>query len=144
MDAINSKNVIEGVVIGITSGLVVSAILGIRHFIGIRFDRYRQIKRLREVIVDFRERIFEIEERIRNAGNEPGLEQKQMELLLSMLGALNSAVENFGSNLSYIERLHIENVVSYRDRTFYDIGLYNEVFDRLEQKDWLKLPALNK
>ena len=144
MDAINSKNVIEGVVIGISSGLVLSAILGIKHIIGIRYNRHRQIRRLRDVIVDFRERIYEMEERIRSEGNEHGLEQRQQGLFLSMLGALNSAVENFGSNLSYIERLHIENVVSYRDRDFYSIRLYNEVFDRLEQKDWLKLPPLEK
>ena len=147
MDAINSKNVIEGVVIGITSGLVVSAILWLKHIVGIRYHRKMEIRRLRRIILDFRGRIYEIERRVHNEAKEHGLEHKQMGLFLSMLGALNLAVRNYGSNLSYIERLHIENVVkSYSDRLqlSYNIRTYSEAFDRLEQSDWLKLPRRDR
>lgn len=147
MDAINSKNVIEGVVIGITSGLVVSAILGIKHLIDSRYSRYREIKRLRLIIMDFRQRIYDRQDRICNEENKHRLESKQRGLFLSMLGALNLAVKNYGSNLGYIERLHIENVVkSYNDRLqfSYNIRTYNEAFDRLDQYNWLKLPSMDK
>ena len=147
MDGIHSKNVIEGVVIGITSGLVVSAILGIKHLINARYSRYREIKRLRLIVMDFRQRIYDRQDRIRNEENKHSLESEQRGLFLSMLGALNLAVKNYGSNLSYIERLHIENVVkSYNDRLQfnYNIRTYNEALDRLEQYSWLKLPSMDK
>ena len=147
MDAINSKNVVEGVVIGITSGLVVSAILWVKYVVGVRYHRYMEIRRLRRIILDFRERIYKIEGRIHKEAKEHDLGYKQMELFLSMLGALDLAVKNYGSNLSYIERLHIENVVkSYNDRLpfSYNIRTYNKAFDRLEQYDWLKLPSRNE
>ena len=136
-DLITGKEIVEGVVIGVSSGIILSLIFWLNKTRDAKVSKRKEIERLRQIILDFRGRIYELE------GGDGDSRHKQTGLFFSMLNSLDLAIQNYSSHLSYLHILEIKNVVdSYSGRMelAYDTGLYNEAFDRLEKKEWLKLP----
>ncbi len=124
LDLITLK-IVEGIVIGVSSGIILGLIFWFNKIRDAKVNKRQEIERLRQIIVDFRGRIYKVE-------GHNGDKSEQMGLFFSMLKSLDFAIENYSSHLSYKQALEIKNVVdSYSDKMFYDIELYNKAFDRL-------------
>ena len=130
------KNVVEGIVIGVWSGLTLSLLIYAKK----RFlDRRKEIKDLRKFVEACREKIY------KDWNNEYKSEIERIEWFNYMLELLDSSIKNHGSNLSNIEKLDIKNAISSYGVTkdlcenpSVNIKVYNEVFNRLKQCKWLK------
>ncbi len=135
MDALGWKNIVEGIVIGVSSGLTLSLLIYVKK----RFlDRRKEIKDLRKIIEDCREKIY------KDWDSEYKTEIERIEWFNYMLELLDSSIKSHGSNLSNVEKLDIKNAISSYgvmknlcENPSVNIKVYNEVFNRLKQCKWL-------
>ena len=131
----------EGVVIGVTSGIVVSIILGLTHRIRFEYRRYGQKKFLRRTIISCREELRDEHW------------ERQLEIFEYLLHIMRSEVDNLYSK----ERYDIEGLVvnsEGRMRKWKELreqgALMDEsmaigmAFEELEKMKWLKLPKLTQ
>ena len=142
-DLITSK-IVEGIVVGVSSGIILSLIFWLNRIREAKVSKRQEIERLRQIVVYFRERIYEVEE----CKGDNKHDSKQRSLFLSMLSSLDLAIKNHSPHLSYSQINGIRSVVdSYSDQPhplLYSIGMYDKAFDSLEKMEWLKLPKRGK
>ena len=138
------KNIIEGCIIGISSGIVVSLFVWLMRFIDNFRARRKQIKRINDIIVEFRKRIYSINKPFSFQGTPYSVDEQRKASFDDMTRQLYSAIDSGSPNLSYDEIQEIRTpFVPYTD--LYpdvrpNIGAFKEMFKTLEKIQWLKLP----
>ena len=140
-------NITEGVIIGVSSGVIVSILLWLKHD-GIDYyrNRRKEIKRLSHIIQDFRERIYSAET-FNFKGKVVDVNEQRKAYLDDMIWQLYNALDQGSPNLSYDEKQAVRNPVFPYKKLYPEnrpnIETYNEIFGTFEKLKWLKLPVRN-
>ena len=132
-------DITEGVVIGVSSGVIVSALLWIKHVIDARWNRRKEIKRLRDIIEDFRNRIYTAEDLVFGGATMPK-DSVRGSYFDSMEKQLHNALDRGSPNLTYDETQGIRDAISLPPEHFVKPTTYDQIFNNLEKLTWLKLP----
>ena len=139
-----SAKTIKAVVIGVSSGIIVSLFLGVNDFANKRIERQDQIKYLVQEITMYREFISNAEARYhRRAKREIQRRELQKAYYDNMRQKLEEALQNNASRLSFEEIKELRDVFLFIDSlppNGFDDERYNYIFERLKSIKWLKLP----
>ena len=141
-------NITEGIIIGVSSGVIVSLFLGIKYFIQIQWNKHKEIKRLRNIIENFRPRIYRAPATAKSIVESYGLKTTAKELQKAsfdeMKRQLNDALDRGSPNLSYDKKQQVGNVLYsfsiIADNFLKPEAYRKEIFEKLEKLKWLKLP----
>ena len=137
-----SAKIIEGVVIGVSSGLILSLFVWVKDFANKRVERREQIKYLAQLIAKYRDLIYNAETVYLPPMNR---EVQRSEFCKAyyedMRRQLEAAFQNRTSRLSYDE------IKKVRDAFYTDLfptvvlndKAYNNIFEELKSIKWLKL-----
>ena len=140
---------VQGIVIGVFSGLTLSLIFGIVTRIRNCWTRHKQILYLRQILIIGRERIYTAKEgRIEEGGfyrNIP-VESIRLALYIEMHKDLFSALQERTSGLKYEEMYSVKKAFQAIDEFLSQekgihLHLYEKAFSDLEKRSWLNLPA---
>ena len=137
-------DIMEGIVIGAVSGVIVSLLLWIKHGIDTWCNRRKEIKRLRDIIEDFRSQIYTAKG-FDFKGKECTVEVVQRKRFDDMARQLYNALDSGSANLTYAETQGIRDTIfPYTDlypALLMNFETYNQIFSNLEKLKWLKLSA---
>jgi len=137
------EKIMEGIIIGVSSGVIVSILLWGKHVIDIQWNRYKEIKRLRSIIEYSREEIYsatdmDFQDRFISA------DEQRREKFDDMARQLNNAIDGGSKNLLYEETQRIKDELYLYTEQHPDVipnlEAYNQLFGNLERLTWLELP----
>ena len=135
-----TEGIVIGSVSGVIAGVVVSILLWIKHRIDICWNRRKEIKRLKDIIEDFRSRIYTAEDM-----NFEAVDVLRRAYFDDMATQLYNALNRGSPNLVYDETQGIRDAIFPYTHLYPDvrpnIGAYNDVFSKLEELKWLNLSA---
>ena len=151
-ESITKENFATGTVSGAAAGVIVSILLWIKGRIDLWIDRRKEIKRLRDIIEDYRGRIYTAEV-FSFMGEEYAVDVVRRMGFDTMARELYSTLDNASPNLTYDEKEGIRDPLfvytdRYRevlppgekDRVFLiNTEGYDGIFKKLEELKWLKL-----
>ena len=138
-----SANIIEGVVIGVSSGLILSLFFGGKDFVNKRIERQDQIKYLVQLITKYRDLICKADtEYLPAVGQKAQKSELRKAYYDDLRRQLEAALQNRTSRLSYDEIKEVRDVFFtdlFPSVVLNDEG-YNNIFEGLKSIKWLKLP----
>ena len=138
-----SAEIIEGIVIGVSSGIILSLFFGGKNYINKHVERRDQIKFLAQILVKNRDLIFNAKSmRHPLSGIEAKREEVRKAYFEDMRRQLESVLQNRASRLSYDEIKEVKDI--FFTDLFPDVVLnekgYESIFNNLEAIKWLNLP----
>ena len=137
--------IVQGIVIGVASGLT----LGFLAWIQNRFVRCEQIQYIRELIIKERERIYSSQDLPKPFRTEEVVSKHDVRVTRyrAMRRDLFSALDGRASQLSFDEKTSITNQfgpidwVAETHNKLPPFQLYTRMFSEWEKQTWLNLPA---
>ena len=139
------EKILQGIFIGVTSGIILSLFFWGRGYLEGHFERRDQIRYLANVITDFRDQIYGAETLEVTLGDQKQTVEKdnlRKVYFDDMRTQVESILQGRASRLSYDEINQVRRVFYtdlYPTLILNEKG-YNKIFDEMESIEWLKLP----
>ena len=137
------EKIMEGVIIGVSSGVIVSMLLWAKQLFDIWWNRRKEIKRLRDIIEDFRDQIYNATDSTFR-GRFVSADDQRKEQFDNMTRQLNNAIDGGSKNLLYEETQKIKDELhlytEQHPNVVPNIEAYDQIFGNLKGLTWLELP----
>lgn len=140
---LDKQLVFEGIIIGVSSGIVLGLFSWIGHSVRRYFSRREQIRYLRDLLVRFRDLIVEANEiHHRPSGRTFQRDVVQKAYYDDLRSQLKSTLNNRCSRLSYDEVREVQSVffTHIPAEVILNEKGYNSIFAAVESMTWLKMP----
>lgn len=150
-----TSQIITGVIIGVSAGLILSAVLDIRQRVIRWIERRDQIKYIRQIAENFQEQILSAEHVVSAPNAPPSLtpdavHQIRWAYLESAHSQVVSTLDGRASTLSFDEKMQVRNAF-YEYEQFRALGISvllpnqcHMIFDKLEAIEWLKVKIVDR
>lgn len=136
----------EGIVVGVTSGIILSLFFGLWNYVRNKLQRNNQVRFLASTIAEYRELIFsakDVEGPFPSAMPQPTGPNIKKAYFDYFVRRVDSIMRERSSQLSYEEVYSVLDIFRFHlihpEYVLNDTG-YERFFGRLETLDWLTLP----